>query len=721
MTGTTAALCRRRQRQRAIIDDDVGGDDAATTGALLPVSRRRLVVLRRLNDTAPGIAALLLRRRRQRTALPLLPLVVLVVCALSSLLLLFSSSYAAASFASSFASPTATRQSRSGWVFLSPASSFVGRDAMRGGNSRRKTVASSSTLTAPPFATALGISRGPDDDPEMINEDGDDAYTFAPRTERDGYVSEAEQAQQANDAVAVATASSNSDNSPSIELQTEVSNSFLQYALSIILGRAIPDARDGLKPVHRRILYAMRELGLSPSSSHRKCARVVGEVLGKFHPHGDVAVYDALVRLAQQFATAYPLVDGHGNFGSIDNDPAAAMRYTECKLTPFSQACLMDELHASTVDFLPNFDGNEVEPSVLPARVPVLLLNGCAGIAVGMATNIPPHNLNEILTACRALVAARRTGDGAGPSVTDEQLYRMVPGPDFPTGASILGTAGARQLYSTGNGGVVMRATTEIEKIVSGRKGNTQRTAIIVTQLPYQVNKAALLEKIAAMVNDKRLDGIADLRDESDRDGIRVVIELKRDAVAAVVLNNLYKKTPLQTTFSGNFLALMTPTPAAASQASGTDSSTVEENTADDSSSSSSSLVPQRFTLRQALDCFLDFRFDTIRRKTRYELKKVEERAHIVEGLLLALLKVDTVIEIVRSASDQKDARQLLQEELGTSEEQTDAIMRLQLGQLTRLNSGKLQDEKADLETSREKVCSVFLRVQILLFGLCLS
>jgi DNA gyrase subunit A len=379
----------------------------------------------------------------------------------------------------------------------------------------------------------------------------------------------------------------NGPGSSEIELQTEVSNSFLQYALSIILGRAIPDARDGLKPVHRRILFAMHQLNLSPGTSHRKSARVVGEVLGKFHPHGDMAVYDALVRLAQDFSTHHPLIDGHGNFGSIDADPAAAMRYTECRLTSITQASLMQDLHEAVVDFVPNFDGNEIEPVVLPARLPILLLNGASGIAVGMATNIPPHNLGELMSACTAMVSARKLNT----TVSDKQLFSLVPAPDFPTGAAILGTDGARQLFSTSNGGIVLRATTQIENVVTGRKGQT-RTAIIVTELPYQVNKASLLEKIATMVNEKKLEGIADLRDESDRDGIRVVIELKRDAIVNVVLNNLYKKTPLQTTFSGNFLALM------ASKTEG---------------SNSQSLVPQRFTLRQALDCFLDFRFDTLR------------------------------------------------------------------------------------------------------------
>ncbi len=397
---------------------------------------------------------------------------------------------------------------------------------------------------------------------------------------------------------------------PSIDLPSEVENSFLQYALSIILGRALPDARDGLKPVHRRILYAMHGLSLVPSSGYRKCARVVGEVLGKYHPHGDTAVYDALVRLAQDFTTNVPLIDGHGNFGSIDADPAAAMRYTECKLTTVAHEALLSDIHLDTVDMGPNFDGNEIEPHVLPARLPFLLLNGCAGIAVGMATNVPPHNLGELMNACVALTKSRDSGK----KVSDDKLLRLVPGPDFPTHGLIMGTDGSRKLYKTGNGGITMRAVTHMEQVKTGKSGKSTKTAIIVTELPYQVNKSALLEKIAALVNDKKLEGISDLRDESDRDGIRVVIELKRDAVAAVVQNNLFKKTPLQTNFSGNFLALM---------GSGTQ--------------------PQRFTLRSALDCFLDFRFETIRRKSAFQLDKVAKRAHIVEGLLKALKSVDLV------------------------------------------------------------------------------
>jgi len=499
---------------------------------------------------------------------------------------------------------------------------------------------------------------------KATNTNTDEAGSYDPST---GEMTEAEQADAANELL------SSTSIDTSIELPSEIENSFMQYALSIILGRALPDARDGLKPVHRRILFAMHGLNLNPSGGHRKCARVVGEVLGKYHPHGDTAVYDALVRLAQDFTSGTPLIDGHGNFGSIDNDPAAAMRYTECKLTKVSHDALLDEINLDTIDFIPNFDGNEMEPTVLPAKIPLLLLNGCAGIAVGMATNVPPHNLNELLDACIAMTSSRE--ENAEP-LSEKELLRIVPAPDFPTGASIMGLDGARKLYTTGNGGVMMRAVTHMEQVKTG-KNSKKRTAIIVTELPYQVNKSALLEKIADLVNDKKLDGIADLRDESDRDGIRVVIELKRDAVAAVVQNNLYKKTSLQTTFSGNFLALM---------GSGT--------------------VPRRFTLRSALDCFLDFRFETIRRKTASQLQKVLARAHIVDGLLISLTSVDEVIQYIRKAPDTDAAREALMDtsnkKLGLSREQADAVLRLQLGQLTRLNKNKLSDEKKKLNESRK-------------------
>lgn len=559
-------------------------------------------------------------------------------------------------------------------------------------------------------STRLNQINGNDNDEGDSDDEpgGDFASSSFSAVAPEPFQSEADMARAANELLVAATISNNNKNDHDIELQAELQNSFLQYALSIILGRALPDARDGLKPVHRRILYSMHRLNLSPQSTHRKCARVVGEVLGKYHPHGDQAVYDALVRMAQDFSTHYRLVDGHGNFGSVDADPAAAMRYTECKLTALAVNALglcPDELDADTVDWIPNFDGNESEPTVLPAKLPLLLLNGSSGIAVGMATNIPPHNLREILAACRALIQQERLGDSSNSRavVDDDQLAQLVPGPDFPTGATLMGTGASQQLYRTGNGGVTLRAVTHVEQL-------KVRTAIVVTELPYQVNKAALLEHMAGLVNDKKLDGIADLRDESDRDGIRVVLELKRDAAPAIVLNNLFKKTKLQTVFSGNFVALMRPKTSAGG--------TVDRNGGVIENRSLSALTPQRFTLREALNYFLDFRFETLRRRTAFQLEKVQARTHIVDGLLLALSRVDDIIEAIRQAPDVAAVRQVLmmtdQEEtkdasagslrLGLSREQADSVLRLQLGQLTRLNQDKLESEKADLESQSDNL-----------------
>ncbi len=443
-----------------------------------------------------------------------------------------------------------------------------------------------------------------------------------------------------------------------IELESELKSSFMQYAMSTILGRALPDVRDGLKPVHRRILYAMHGLNLQPDGGYRKSARVVGEVLGKYHPHGDVAVYDALVRMAQDFVMSSPLVSGHGNFGSIDNDPPAAMRYTESKLSHVARDSLLKDIALDTVDFVPNFDGNEDEPMVLPARLPMLLLNGGSGIAVGMATNIPPHNLGELVSATVALIR--------NPDMPDADLLKIIPAPDFPTGGRILGVNGARKLYTTGNGGVVIRATTHIEQ--GNNKG--KRSSIVITEMTYQVNKAALLERLAALVNEKKINGISDLRDESDRDGIRVVIELKRDAVPQVVLNNLWQKTQLQTSFSGNLLAL-----------------------------GGGGAQPQRFTMRGALQAFVDFRFSTLRRRTAHELQKVSNRNHIVQGMLSALGRMDDIIELIRAAAMQADAKLALRgEPYSFSEEQADAILGLRLGRLTSMEEDKLKREHEELE-----------------------
>ena len=440
------------------------------------------------------------------------------------------------------------------------------------------------------------------------------------------------------------------------DLRNEMSRSYLEYAMSVIVGRALPDARDGLKPVHRRILYAMYELGLTSERPYRKCARVVGEVLGKYHPHGDTAVYDALVRMAQDFSMQMPLVDGHGNFGSVDNDPPAAMRYTESRLRALTQDSLLEDIESETVDFIDNFDGSQQEPTVLPARIPQLLLNGSSGIAVGMATNIPPHNLGELIDGLMELIA--------NPDLTDKEVMRIIPGPDFPTGGQILGRSGIRETYLSGRGSVTMRGVAEIETLeIAGRP---DKDAIVITQLPYQTNKAALIERIAYMVNDKKLEGISDIRDESDRDGMRIVVELRRDSYPQVVLNNLFKLTPLQSNFSANMLALVDGEPITLS-------------------------------LLKMLRVFLDFRVETIEKRTTYLLRKAEERNHILLGLLLALDQLDAIISLIRSASDASMARKQLQEIHGLTELQSDAILQMQLRRLTALESDKIRLEHEDL------------------------
>jgi DNA gyrase subunit A len=441
------------------------------------------------------------------------------------------------------------------------------------------------------------------------------------------------------------------------DLSNEMSRSYIEYAMSVIVGRALPDARDGLKPVHRRILYAMYELGLTPDRPFRKCARVVGEVLGKYHPHGDTAVYDALVRMAQDFSMRNPLIDGHGNFGSIDNDPPAAMRYTECRLQTLATNALLRDIEAETVDFIDNFDGSQQEPVVLPARIPQLLLNGSSGIAVGMATNIPPHNLGELVDGAIALIQ--------NPEITEMELMKYIPGPDFPTGGQILGSTGIKEAYTTGRGSIPIRGVAEIETIHP--RGRQEREAIIITQLPYQTNKAALIEKIAELVNEKRLEGIADIRDESDRNGMRVVIELKRDAYPRVVLNNLYKQTPIQANFGANMLALV-------------------------------NREPHLLTIKQFLQVFVDFRIEAITRRTQYQLRKAEERDHLLQGLLIALENIDAVIALIRHAADAASARTELVEGFGLSEMQADAILQMQLRRLTALEAEKIQAEHEDLQ-----------------------
>jgi DNA gyrase subunit A len=436
-------------------------------------------------------------------------------------------------------------------------------------------------------------------------------------------------------------------------LHTEMEQSYLEYAMSVIVGRALPDVRDGLKPVHRRILYAMHELGLTPDRPYRKCARVVGDVLGKYHPHGDQAVYDALVRMVQSFSSRYPLLDGHGNFGSVDNDPAAAMRYTETRLAGLGNEALLSEIGEATVDFMGNFDNSQQEPVVLPAELPILLLNGCSGIAVGMATNIPPHNLGEIVDALIALID--------NPNLSAEQLRSLVPGPDFPTGGEIVGSEGIHEAYTTGRGSITLRGIAQIEEVQPGR-GRHRRSAIIVTELPYQVNKAGWIEKVADLINQGRIEGIADLRDESDRDGMRVVIELKREAPAQVVLEHLYRQTALQSNFGAIMLAL------------------VEGQ-------------PRQMSLRELLQQFLSFREQTLTRRYTYKLEQAQSRLHLLEGLLIALNHLDQVIQILRQAADGTTAKASLQNQFEFSDRQADAILAMPLRRLTGLEQQNLQNE----------------------------
>ncbi|MBE0431835.1 DNA gyrase subunit A [candidate division WOR-3 bacterium] len=436
-----------------------------------------------------------------------------------------------------------------------------------------------------------------------------------------------------------------------VYIEDEIKASYLDYAMSVIVGRALPDARDGLKPVQRRILYAMSESGLQASRPYKKSATVVGDVLGKYHPHGDMAIYDALVRMAQDFSMRYALVDGQGNFGSIDGDAAAAYRYTEAKLTPIAEEILKD-LGKDTVNFVPNFDGRLKEPTVLPANVPNLLCNGASGIAVGMATNIPPHNLGEIVKALIAIID--------DPKIKDDALLKLVPGPDFPTGAIIIGRAGIKQAYQTGKGRIIIRGKARVEDLKAGKQ------AIVITEIPYQVNKSSLLEKIAELARQKKIEDISDLRDESDKDGIRIVVELKRDANAQVVLNNLYKHTSLQIPYGIQLLALVSDT-------------------------------PQTISLRQAMQHFLDFRFEVVTRRTKFELAEAEKRAHILEGLKIAIENIDEVVRIIKKSQDTPVARQKLMKRFSLSEIQAQAILDMRLARLTNLEKETLENEYLSL------------------------
>ena len=447
-------------------------------------------------------------------------------------------------------------------------------------------------------------------------------------------------------------------------LHSEMQRSYLEYAMSTIVGRALPDVRDGLKPVHRRILYAMHELGLTPDRPYRKCARVVGDVLGKYHPHGDKAVYDALVRMVQDFASRYPLLQGHGNFGSIDNDPAAAMRYTETRLAPIAHEAALAEIGEATVDFVDNFDNSQQEPAVLPAQLPFLLLNGCSGIAVGMATNIPPHNVGEIVDALIALIDR--------PTLDDDALLKLVPGPDFPTGAQIIGNQGIEDAYRKGRGSVIMRGVTHLEEI-PGSRGRRKRQAIVVTELPYQVNKAGWLEKVANRVNEGRIQGISDLRDESDRDGVRVVIEMKREADPNDILAKLYKQTELQSTFGTILLALVDG-------------------------------QPRQLSLREALQEFLTFREATLQRQYGHEREKVRDRLEILDGLLIALDNLDDTIEILRNAPDGGSAEAQFIELLELNQRQAREVLGMPLRRLTGMEKQKLETEQQEL---RERAASL--------------
>ena len=449
-----------------------------------------------------------------------------------------------------------------------------------------------------------------------------------------------------------------------IALHQEMQRSYLEYAMSVIVGRALPDVRDGLKPVQRRILYAMHELGLTPDRPYRKCARVVGDVLGKYHPHGDQAVYDALVRLVQTFSSRHPLLDGHGNFGSVDDDPPAAMRYTETRLAPIAHEGLLDEIGNDTVDFANNFDGSQQEPTVLPAQLPFLLLNGCSGIAVGMATSIPPHNLGEVVDGLIALVRK--------PDLSDEKLLSLIPGPDFPTGGEVLLGSGVRDTYQRGRGSIPMRGVAHVEEVQLG-KGRHKRNAVIVTELPYQLSKAGWIEKLAEQVNDGKIGGIADIRDESDREGMRVVVELRRDADPDAVLKDLQRRTSLQSNFGAIMLALVNG-------------------------------QPQQLSLRRLLQTFLDYRELTLIRRTSHALRKAEDRLEVVEGLITALQSLQRVIAMIQEAQDAAAARASLMVHLDLSERQADAVLAMPLRRLTGLERESLRQEAEELRAERQRL-----------------
>ena len=479
-----------------------------------------------------------------------------------------------------------------------------------------------------------------------------------------------------------------------VNIEDEMKRSYMDYAMSVIIGRALPDARDGLKPAHRRVLYGMKTMGLSATRGYRKCAKIVGEVMGNFHPHGDASIYDTLVRLAQDFNMRYPLVNGQGNFGSVDGDPPAAMRYTEARLQSLADDAMVD-LEKETVDFVPNYDETTEEPTVLPAPFPNLLVNGSAGIAVGMATNVPPHNLREVIDGCVWLIENSYLGPHMEGDVSAERpeeaeraetrgeklkhLVRLIPGPDFPTAGYIVGRSGALQAYTTGRGTIVLRARSTTE---TNRKGD--RISIVITEIPYQVNKAKLIERIAELVREKTIEGISDVRDESDREGMRIVVELRRGEVPEVILNNLYKHTPLQSTFGIIMLAIVAGR-------------------------------PKVLNLLELVESFVEFRRDVVRRRTEFELKKAEARYHVLEGLKIALDHLDRVIALIRGAKTVAEARDGLVTQFSLSTIQAQAILDMQLQRLTGLERQKIVDELADLLKTIERLRAILASERLLM------
>jgi DNA gyrase subunit A len=457
-----------------------------------------------------------------------------------------------------------------------------------------------------------------------------------------------------------------------ISIRDEMKQSFIDYAMSVIVSRALPDVRDGLKPVHRRVLYAMHDMGMYPDKPFKKCARIVGEVLGKYHPHGDTAVYDTLVRMAQPFSSRYPTIDGHGNFGSLDDGPAA-MRYTEAKLQKLS-VDILDDIESNTVDFTDNFDGSLKEPKVLPTKIPMLLVNGTTGIAVGMATNIPPHNLTEVMQGLIAMIDK--------PDISIKELNKIIKAPDFPSGCSIVGTKGIVDAFTTGKGSITQRGTYKIEEITKGK--TSSQTAIIITELPYLVGAEAFITKVADLVRDERITGIADANDESGRDGTRVVIKLKRDANPQVVLNNLLKFTPLQQNFSVNVVALING-------------------------------KPRQLGLIEILKEFIEFRVEVVTRKAQFDLDKAEARHHIVEGLLIAIGDIDKVIKLIKNSANTEEARDGLMSKFGLSEKQAGAILEMQLRRLTGLEQDKLEKEKKELEKTIKALKKLLSSRQLIL------